>query len=135
EARALDVGERRRRADLERLAIEPDPGQGGQPVQRDQPVRLHQTETDHGHEGRAAGDDARLAVEPGDGVERFAQGLGLEETEGMQSHRYFEPGAAASTASTIFVYPVQRHRLPDSASRTSSIVCSGWSGRSAFGEL
>src|SRR4030095_16422518 len=90
--------------------------------------------TDHGHEGRAAGDDARLAVEPGDGVERFAQGLGLEETEGMQSHRYLEPAAAASTASTIFVYPVQRHRLPDSASRTSSIVGAGCSASSAFAE-
>ena len=40
--------------------------------------------------------------------------------------------ATDSTASTIFAYPVHRHRLPAMASRTSSSVGLGFSSSSAF---
>ena len=41
------------------------------------------------------------------------------------------PAAAARTASKIFAYPVQRQRLPESASRISSSLGSGVVSRSA----
>jgi hypothetical protein len=72
-------------------------------MQGDEAVGLHQAQADHGHERRSARDQASLAIEPRDRVERVAQRFGLQETEGMKAHAYLAPGAAARTASMILV--------------------------------
>ena len=72
-------------------------------MQRDHSIGLDEAQPDHRHERGAAGDQARLAVEPGQRVERRGQRVGLDQVEGVEAHAHLAPGAAASTASTIFV--------------------------------
>src|ERR1700733_5293946 len=56
---------------------------------------------------------------------------GFAECAGRHSRQPRIRSAAAITASTMFWYPVQRHRFPDSASRTSSSLGERFSSRKA----
>ena len=104
DVRALDVGVRGHGAELERSRRRPGSSQvAGSRCNETRrsgftrPSRIIGTSAVPPATSRAS--PSSLAS----GVDRLAQRLGLDETERMQAHGLPRPGAAASTASMIFV--------------------------------
>src|ERR1700756_1046449 len=64
--------------------------------------------------------DLADAVYPIEALARDTAFMSAHDALFVSSGHEFSWRAAAITASTIFWYPVQRHRVPDSASRTSA---------------
>jgi hypothetical protein len=73
------------RADVEGSLVHADLGEAGYSVQRHHALRGHEAESQCGHQGSAARDDAHLSVRLRQDLHRLGDALGLGQREGPQA--------------------------------------------------